>query len=167
MSMVKRAHLTKTIGIDFNEPSRLQLSERMPQSDRLSLSESSTGATDTLVPRPPIDSPLSTLSHIEAEQPFSHSGQESSGPTGKHVACTDHGLHIPEAKCLLRKFPTRFSAFSEFLLLSSFVFVGVFGSVGTGKDRMKFGWGRDARTSRNSGSSKGRSAGDLTLKNER
>ena len=153
--------------MNFYEPSRLQLSESTPQSDKLSLSESRTVVTATVVPRPPMDNPRSTLSHIAAEQPLSQSGHESSGPIGKQVAWTDHGLHIPEVKCRFLKLFTRFSAFSALLFCSSVDLTKVLSFSTTGKDKMKFGWGRDARTRRKSGSKRGNSGGDSTLKNER
>lgn len=96
------------------EPSRLQLSDKTPQSERLSLPDPSNGEVAMTTPLFMLEDPLSTLSHIEAEQPWSQTGHMSSGPTGKQTACTDQGLQMPEAKCPFLKLFTRFSAFSRF-----------------------------------------------------
>lgn len=151
----------------FYQPSRLQLSDRIPQSDKLSLSESSSGEVLINVPLPLTGNPLSTLNHIETEQPCNQTGQANSGPIGKHVACTDHGLHIPNVKCFFRKLFTRFSTFSKFLYFSDWIFNNILLSEDTGKDMIKLGCGRAARIRWKSGSSNDSNGGVSTLNKDK
>jgi len=119
------------------------------------------------VARPPTSSPLSILNHMEREQPCNHTDQASSGPMGRHVACTDQGLQIPVARCFFLKLFTRFSAFSKFLCSSVWIFSDALVSYCMGNNRIKFGWGRAANTKWYNGSSNGNRSGFFTLKNDR